>query len=426
MLCNGLIPGKQYDLPATHINKGGEGKIFDVNGISSIVAKIYWPDKISKEKEEKLKRMVNDQPKNEMLKYIAWPQDILYLNGRFTGFVMPKMSINEDLNIFYEYGAGAKYPYMRWEDKIMIARNICQLLEFIHNNSPHSCGDLNPKNISINPQTNQVVFLDTDSYHIKDKNKTYRCSVGIPEYLPKEIQLKMQGGYTLATAPGNTFSQDTDNFALAIHVFRLLMNGTHPFTCAITKGHSSIPAPQPLDNILKGNFPFMQNTPGVKIPVYAPKITILTPALQNLFRRAFIDGHNTPSMRPKPQEWYDALGELRNSLIRCNAKPHHQFYNTLKSCPWCEIDKAYGNNNLPQPPIPSIFSNTVGTTQRPIVVPPPPPIMEPIDFNESLVRVFVNGRMIRSGAKFPKGTTYEVESKRLWHRGFGKRERKTL
>jgi DNA-binding helix-hairpin-helix protein with protein kinase domain len=336
--------GLQYDLPATPIKKGGEAKIYNVNGKTNVVAKIYKPDKISAEKEIKLKGMIDDQPEKEILKFLAWPQDILYLNGRFAGFIMSKMSVNEDLNVIYECGS-AKYARMPWEDKIMIARNICRLLGIIHR-SPHSCGDLNPRNISVDPKTNHVVFLDTDSYHIQDENNTYRCDVGIPEYLPVEIQKKMQGGVTLATAPAPTFSHDTDNFALAIHIFQLLMNGTHPFACTIVKSHPSETTPQRLDNILRGDFPFMTNKSRVKIPLYAPKITVLTKSLQDLFKRAFIDGHNSPSMRPKPSEWYDALGELRQNLVKCKKVAHHQFYNNLKTCPWCEIDNAW---NPPTP-----------------------------------------------------------------------------
>ena len=227
------------------------------------------------------------------------------------------------------------------------------------------CGDLNPKNISIDPKTGFVVFLDTDSYHIHDGSKIYRCDVGIPAYLPAEVQVKMRGGGTLATAKLPTFTQDTDNFALAIHIFQLLMNGVHPFACAIIPSQSSVAAPQPSDNIVKGEFPFMVSIPGIKIPVYAPKVSILPKKIQYLFERAFVDGHFKPSIRPKPSEWHTALEALRNELKTCKSVSHHQYYKSLSTCPWCDANKTFAQSLQPN------FTLTQKTIKAPIITPPP-------------------------------------------------------
>ena len=330
--------GKQYDLGGK-IAGGGEGDIFPVIGDPSSVAKIYKAGKITPEKEAKLIRMVTYRPDKRVLSQIAWPSDVLYdTSDRFAGFIMPKLDINEDLNVIYEYGSSAKYQNITWMNKITIAVNLCAVLDAIHREG-HVCGDLNPKNISVNPNTGLVVFLDTDSYHIQDGATTYRCNVGIPEYLPLEIQNKMRGGVNLATAQLPTFTQDTDNFALAVHIFQLLMNGAHPFACAVILAkQSSVTAPQPLDNILKGLFPYMQDTPGITIPRYSPKINVMTNELQNLFAKTFISGHQNPRARPDAENWYKALLKLRTQLRQCNKNNNHQYYNALSSCPWCEVN----------------------------------------------------------------------------------------
>jgi tetratricopeptide (TPR) repeat protein len=328
--------GLQYNLQ-NRLAGGGEGDIFDISTYPNLVAKIYKPGKANRDKELKLVSMLNYPPNKNMLSQIAWPQDVLYDAGQFVGFTMLKMKINEDLNVIYEYGQYAKYPNLSWRDKIGIAKNICAVLDSIHDNG-NVCGDLNPKNISVDPVQGLIVFLDTDSYHIRDGAKTYRCDVGIPEYLPAEIQRKMRGGYNLATAPLPTFSQDSDNFALAIHVFQLLMNGIHPFACAILPSHSSVIAPQPADNIEKGEFPFITNISAIRIPIFAPEITILPVKMQKLFQRAFIDGHKTPNVRPKPIDWFEALEELKQNLTNCNKKAGHQYDRGLSSCPWCVVD----------------------------------------------------------------------------------------
>jgi serine/threonine protein kinase len=360
--------GSQYNLSVTPFATGGEGEIYNVVGNSRIVAKIYKSGKADTAREHKLIKMLNFPPNKNVLSQIAWVKDILYKNGRFVGFVMPKLPINEDLNVIYEYGASAKYFNMPWESKITIAENLCAVLDSIHD-AGHVCGDLNPKNISVDPKTGYVVFLDTDSYHIRDGGNTYRCNVGIPEYLPVEVQSKMRGVKTLATANLPTFSEESDNFALAIHIFQLLMNGAHPFSCAITPNRqSSVVAPQPNDNIMQGSFPFMNHVSGIKIPVYAPSITILPQNTQNLFRRAFIDGHKNPSLRPNPEEWHSALRELKQDLLTCNRISHHQYYSSQSDCPWCAIDKGFSNQSKPRlsqtlivPSIPSVQPPTYKT-----------------------------------------------------------------
>jgi len=359
----------QYNLSSQYLKAGGEGEIYDIIGQSGLVAKIYKPGKVNYEKERKLIKMVSSPPDKSVLTQIAWPYDVLYNAGNFVGFVMPKMKINEDLNVIYEYGSTAKYRTMQWENRIIIAQNLCVVLNYIHD-SGYVCGDLNPKNISVDPVTGFVVFLDTDSYHIVDLLNVYRCDVGMPEYLPVEIHKKMHGGKNLATAPLPTFSMDTDNFALAVHVFQLLMNGVHPFACAVIPSQSSVPHPQPSDNIEKGEFPFMQNIPGIRIPVFAPKISILPKDLQDLFKRAFIDGHTSPDLRPKPDEWHSALVGLTQELKTCKKFAHHQYYKSLSSCPWCEADKAFEKimENTSTPARSQI--NTSGVPPRPSVSAP--------------------------------------------------------
>ena len=334
--------GINYSLAAKPIKSGGEGEIYDVNGKPGIVVKIYKPGKATSEKELKLIKMIAFPPDASVLAQIAWPQDVLYENGQFIGFSMQKMNVNEDLNVIYEYGASAKYPHMTWANKITIAQNLCAVLNSIHG-SGHVCGDLNPKNISVNPTTGHIVFLDTDSYHIYDGINVYRCDVGIPEYLPAEVQAKMRGGANLAGASLPTFTECTDNFALAVHIFQLLMNGVHPFACAIIPSQSSVVAPQPADSILKGRFPFMQDIPGIRIPAYAPETGILPRYVQHLFERAFIAGHANPDARPTAIEWHDALRSLKGELRLCASVSHHMYFAALPSCSWCDVDRKFVN-----------------------------------------------------------------------------------
>lgn len=360
--------GIKYNLESSPFTQGGEGKIYNIIGEPNKVAKLYKNGLNDSQKERKLLVMVNNPPNQEVMSQIAWPLDVLYdSSNTFVGFIMPKLDINEDLNVIYEYGASSKYPNVPWRNKITIARNLCAVLDAVHEVG-HVVGDFNPKNISVDPETGHIIFVDTDSYHIEDNGAIYRCNVGMPEYLPVEIQKKMKGG--LASAPLPTFSKATDNFALAVHIFQLLMNGTHPFACRVLPSQASVVFPQPSDNIINGIFPFLQPKSGISIPVYAPPISILPQELQDMFRRAFIDGHSNPNQRPNPEEWYNALTKLERSLTQCGKVKHHEFYNGISLCPWCEADNKF-NQGVVTAKKTQMVQSTIQQSMKPAYVSAP-------------------------------------------------------
>lgn len=330
--------GIQYNVEATPFAQGGEGQIFNISGHPDKVAKLYKAGKITPDHERKLLKMIITPPEQDVLDQIAWPLDVLYDNNKFVGFIMRKFKLNEDLNVIYEYGSSAKYPEMPWGNKIRIAKNLCVVLNAVHE-AGHVCGDFNPKNISVDPNTGHITFVDTDSYHITDGSNTYRCNVGMPEYLPVEIQKKMHNGLSNAALP--TFSQATDNFALAVHIFQLLMNGVHPFACAVIPSQDSVPIPDTSDSILKGECPFFKDVPGKQIPKFAPPADILPQEIKKLFLLAFVEGHASPAARPSAETWYYALERLEKSLKKCKDVGHHEYHNSQSTCPWCAADERF-------------------------------------------------------------------------------------
>lgn len=325
--------GKQYRLPQSPIAQGSEGSVYNVYDNPEIVAKLYKNGFNTEEKERKLIIMVDNPVRTQ----VSWPEDVLYdSNKNFVGVILPKLEIKEHLPAIYEYGTTAKYSDMPWTDKIIVAKNICVVLDAIHR-AGYVVGDFNPTNICVDPCTGKVVFVDTDSYHVEKNGMVYRCSVGVSEYLPVEIQRKMEHGLSAASLP--TFSKETDNFALAIHIFRLLMNGAHPFACKLLPTPASTRFPQPSDNIINGVFPFVQPDLGTTIPVYAPKIEILPKYMQELFERAFVKGHINPKIRPNAEEWYNALRQMQNEVVRCKSISSHEYHKESNDCPWCAIEK---------------------------------------------------------------------------------------
>lgn len=322
------LSGRSYRVQSAPFAGGGEGDIYDVVGVSGYVAKVYKPDKRTAERERKLSVMVSNKP-NVMEQY-AWPLDVLYENGRFMGYIMPKINGKEKLRNIYVYDKRKGKP---WSLFIAIAKNLSAAVHNVHE-IHQVIGDLNPENILVNPIDGMVTLVDTDSYHISDSSRTYRCGVGMPEFVAPELQ-----GIHFPSAPLPTFTPESDRFALAVLIFALLMNGAHPFSCTVISGSSS--KFQPIDNMQNGKCAFFPDncSSNMNIPRYAPELSSLPDNIQKLFRRAFIVGQSNPALRPSAEEWYNALEQLENNLKTCLKDSQHIYYYGAKECPWCKVNE---------------------------------------------------------------------------------------
>ncbi len=381
------ISGITYLVEDSKIASGGEGAIYSVRSNDNQVAKIFKPDKRNEEREDKLRHMVTMKLGAEELQQVTWPQDVIYDQNGFVGYVMPKLNKEETLNAIYSSGADNKFD-LRY--RLLTALNLCHALKTVHDMG-QICGDLNPLNISVNLDMNDlenafhVTLVDTDSYHfVSPDGKTYRCEVGLADYIAPEVQKKMESGLTLRTAPLPTYTKETDLFALAVHVFTLLMNGSHPFACAKDEkgkientmeqmdglnARQSVVAPQPIENIRDGFFPFYEKREGITPPVYAPDFSALPERLQNLFIKTFIDGYRDPSKRADAQEWIDALEESFSDIKSCDANDSHYYFGHNRFCPLCAVEEKIRNLFLATQTPPS--DDPPSETQTTPPTPPP-------------------------------------------------------
>lgn len=337
--------GDTYVIETPPLGKGGEGSIYRLKGKPNLVLKIFNPDKRNETRHKKLLAMIKTPLSPNAMKQVTWPVDVVYENGAFVGYVMPLLKRVEDLNVMYS----DKY-ICTLSERITIAKNLCAAVNAVHL-AGQVCGDLNPKNIGVDPNTAIITLVDTDSYHITESNgsRTYRCEVGLPEYLAKEIQDKLHDnkGKDLRTLPLPTFTKETDLFALAVHIFALLMNGCHPFASAVDNKYNigklsqskpSIVNPQPVENIRNCFFPFYEKRVGYITPQYAPDFSVLPKSIQDMFVKAFVDGGKNPKLRPSTENWYVALEEFEKHIRKCSKNEKHEYYDKLTKCPWCELD----------------------------------------------------------------------------------------
>lgn len=343
--------GKMIILQEPAIKSGGEGAVYNILGYNNVVAKIYLSKADAKERESKIREMSSLSKtlgfkNSHILDDIAWPLSPLFNKEKeFIGFGMSRITAKFELDDIYSLSQKTNAG-MNTDEKIRTLISLCSVVEKLH-----SCGqifgDFNPNNIKIDNNCN-VKFVDCDSYHFNAGKTVYPCVVCAPGYVAPELMKKCKGStYSDYFVKGGvTFTKETDNFSLAIHCFRMIMNGCHPFTCKKhTKNIGSTPAPSIDKRVEKGETPFFTTVVNFTTPDWAPDITSLPIYLRKLFERAFVDGHTNPSARPTATEWKQALLKYKDEIIRCHIESKHYYWNQLKACPYClAADK--GKKNL--------------------------------------------------------------------------------
>ncbi|MFM7365992.1 MAG: tetratricopeptide repeat protein [Cuspidothrix sp.] len=328
------------------VGHGGEACIYAVPSDEHLVGKIYHQPTTSHA--QKLQAMLANPPVNPTASLghisIAWPQELLEAvdgSGEIVGFIMPRIRGMRPIMDFYNPGVRRQHcPLFNYQYLLRTARNLASAVAALHA-SQYCIGDVNESNILVS-DTALVTLVDTDSFQVPEpaQNIVYRCVVGKAEYTPPELQNKIFADY----------DRDSyhDLFGLAVLIFQLLMEGTHPFSGIFQGG---VEPPPYQARILAGHFTYSQKkqVPYLPTPI-SPSWDLLHPQLQDLFVRCFEDGHNNPKLRPNAQTWSSSLKMAEESLVTCDANPQHLYHNHLQKCPWCERAKKLGGRD----PFPSL------------------------------------------------------------------------
>ena len=363
-------------LSAKPLGEGGEAKIFTVNDFDHLVVKIYHQP--TQQRQDKLVAMLDSPPADNGTpnhKSIAWPTDLILEEntGRFIGFAMPKVVGMYSAHDFFNPKSRQQickdfnYQYL-----LRTARNIAAAIRSVHDKG-HIVGDINESNVMVST-TALVTLVDTDSFQVQSsKGKIFRCPVGKPDYTAPELH----GSSFIETDRG----PEHDHFGLAVIVFQLLMEGSHPFAgCYVGPGDD--PYPLAAQRIKPNFFPHGSTAGAYQPAKIAPPFEILSPNIQKLFMMAFEKGSFDPAVRPTPADWVLALDNAEKTLRTCPKNDVHKFHSHLIDCPWCERasrrgPKSSSNHSSAQrplyqpPPQPQNFSTfpTTATTNAPTIVP---------------------------------------------------------
>ncbi|MDY6806841.1 MAG: DNA-binding protein [Cyanobacteriota bacterium] len=325
------------------IGSGGEGSIYSVLQDPSFVAKIYHNP--TDDDADKLAVMLSMPPETSVAfpghSSIAWPVDLLQtIKGKqkIVGYLMPKVSNSSAVHIFYTpKNRRQQKPLFNYLYLHRTARNLVAAINLLHN-SDIVIGDVNESNILVS-DTALVTLVDTDSFQVRDNytDYTFRCPVGKAEFTPPELQ--GQSFRDLLRLP------EHDLFGVAVLIFQLLMEGTHPFA-GVYQGRGEPPTIEA--RIREGHFPYSRKrVPYSPMPL-APDFKTLHPSLRELFLTCFERGHEEPTARPDTLTWLQALKIAEDELVTCAKNPQHRYGEHLNSCPWCDrAKKLRGRDPFP-------------------------------------------------------------------------------
>jgi serine/threonine protein kinase len=331
------------------IGGGGEGVVYASPASPSECAKVYFKPP-SPEHVRKLYLMAQNPPEDPACesnqhRSIAWPSTLLYADLHHTqcvGFLMPKLDRSHFREVIHffdpddrnrQFGGGFNWKYL-----FTTGLNIASSVAAIHQKG-YCIGDFNESNILVERHA-LIALIDCDSFQVRDlqSGHVYRCPVGKPEYTAPEIQ-------------GKTFSEvdrtpETDCFALAVLLFQLMMEGTHPYQA---KGKLVEKAESTQAKLIEGHFPYPARSRELEPPDHAPPFEVLPPELQQLFLRCFKAGHLNRSARPSAREWFEAMLGFKERFKECLANKNHVYLNQSGSCPWCRFSKEKGKDPFPPP-----------------------------------------------------------------------------
>jgi DNA-binding helix-hairpin-helix protein with protein kinase domain len=300
---------------------------------------------------------------------LAWPVGRLLAMGsrpaRVVGYLMPRAPHARPLEDYARPASRRQtQPLFHPGYLIRTARNLASAVQVVHA-AGLVIGDLHGDRVLVNSQA-LVTLTGVDTFQMPGASPVPGPSrLDRPEHTPPELQ---------GVAPGSIEPRpEHDAFALAVLIFRLLMQGVHPFAGPTSGGEegASLAA-----RIVAGHWPYAWERAGpVRPSPDAPPWEVLPPGVQELFWRCFEDGHGQPAARPSAAEWRDVLDEAEERLAACGSNPQHVYPWGLDRCPWCVLAREQGRD-----PFPSLEEvRAAGHDFAPARALPPPGVASPAD-----------------------------------------------
>lgn len=323
--------GERLRISRTPLGVGGEGKVYRVanEGKKGVIAKIYnkIPDR---ERQEKLKAMISID-NSALLDACAWPMDILMdtNSGEICGFTMHEVVDSEPLHHFYSPSwRKQNQPNASWDNLLQLSANLAAVFSVVHDLGI-VVGDVNPNSLRVR-KNGRVVLIDSDSFQLSHEGKLYRCRVGVPSFTSPEL-LSANQSFDLVKR-----STNHDLFGLALLLFHLLFMGRHPFA-----GIFSGPGDTPIESHIK-EYRYAYAIDHQQRGLLPPPLSIsprlvASSEITGLFENDFTQ-IGAVKGRTSSRRWFEAIGNQRQSLVRCSVNSNHVHDSSVTRCIWCALE----------------------------------------------------------------------------------------
>ena len=298
------------------IAKGGEGEVYYDWLNESNCIKIYRERFRTKEKESKLKYMTNNSPQDieGQSHKVCWPKEIIYEDGEFVGFLMPRAFDDSLLPYHLCQLKISKKIDSKWHEtfdrdsikgtisRLKLCVNIIAAVNRIHATNKYVIVDLKPQNLMVSP-SGKVSIIDMDSVQITENQEVlFKAPVSTPEYTPPEVSGVIKKQIAI--------SKDWDIFSLGVLIYEILC-GIHPYVGSAKPPNEGLNTIQEkikinLTHVVKGEDVF-QTLPNPHKTYYSFNLD-----LKNIFKQIFKPYKLGVSTRPSLEEFG---GILFNTVI---------------------------------------------------------------------------------------------------------------
>jgi serine/threonine protein kinase len=303
-----LQNGETLSVTDNPIGEGGEGAVYEILSPANYrnsVAKILYPEKRTNERRYKVRYMVDNPPANIQdgngHNFLIWPQQILFDNNDFVGFIMPKaegIDLEELCRVKLKPELGSEWQKFYRDNsdsmflRLILCSNIAKAVNALHATGHYVIGDLKPENIRVK-SNGLVSILDLDSCQISDGGQIrFQSKMNTPKYNPPETIIEHK-------------ELSWDLFIIGV-IFYEILCGIHPFIGTTKAPYENLNTPE--QKIQAGLFPFGSKSnyfEVIAIPHYNFKN--LPDRVQKLFLRCFDQGITNPAIRPNTTDWLNNL-----------------------------------------------------------------------------------------------------------------------
>lgn len=335
------------------LGEGGQGAVFKIKG-QNLVCKVLLDNNGNVLQDNaKYKEFRSNLEEVKVLNlpasiHISRPE--YFLKKPYCGYIMELMDGMISLNDIIIPNDGEKISefYKRTGGllrRIKILRTIAGILETLARESI-VYADLSPNNIYISEDIHEaeVWIIDSDNMRY---TIDFSKSICTPSYAAPEI---------FSGRRNNDYFSDSYSFAIIAFQFLTI---AHPFI------GDAVLNPSKEDNdeddwgdvgdnndvysrAYKGEFPWIldenDKSNHFNIDYFPENFIPYTKELYNLFDKTFsYEAINTPNIRPKMYEWYEALSNALNLIIECDCENSYIKTKEINHCPFCkkERNKVY-------------------------------------------------------------------------------------